>query len=132
MRHLRIGEFLVEEGFITARDLAFALREQERLRRMRVGEILLEMGALTREQLDEVVAEQLARLASLEGLKPLPIGEQLIEERRITQQQLADALAIQARNRKDRLGDILVHRGILDRASLERAIRSQLESIAVA
>jgi hypothetical protein len=132
MRHLRIGEFLVEEGFITAQELSFALAEQERIRRRRVGEILVDMGALTRAQLDDVIAAQLARLASPDGVRPLPLGAQLIEDGLIDEPQLARALAIQERNRRDRLGDVLVHRGILDRASLERAILMQLEELSAA
>jgi hypothetical protein len=55
----RIGDLLVEEGFIAHRDLLEALAEQKRLRGSRIGEVLMEMGALTVVELDEVVAAQL-------------------------------------------------------------------------
>ena len=55
----RIGDLLVEEGFIAHSDLLEALAEQKRLRGSRIGEVLMEMGALTVVELDEVVAAQL-------------------------------------------------------------------------
>jgi len=55
----RMGDLLVEEGFIAHMDLLEALVEQKRLRGARIGEVLMEMGLLTVVQLDEAVAAQL-------------------------------------------------------------------------
>jgi hypothetical protein len=58
-RRLRIGEFLVAEGHVTQADLDRALAQQERDRAKRVGEILVELGFLSRAALEDAVRLQL-------------------------------------------------------------------------
>ena len=56
---LRIGEFLVGEGLVRQADLARALAQQERDRGKRIGEVLLELGFLSAQTLAEAVRAQL-------------------------------------------------------------------------
>lgn len=132
MRCKPLGRFLVEEGFISPRELSLALIEQERLRAKRIGEILVELGLLDERTLDHVVAEQLARLTSDDGDRPLPLGLQLAEDGWISEQQLAQALQRQTKYRTMRIGDILVRLRYIDRRTLEDAILQQLQELAVA
>lgn len=57
MTRQRIGDLLVELGFITRQQLAFALAEQ-RARGQRLGEILLGLRLIDRRQLRHALAEQ--------------------------------------------------------------------------
>src|SRR5688500_209648 len=54
----RLGELLVEMGFIDPRTLGTALEEQKRTHR-RLGKILVEMGAITEERLVRALSLQL-------------------------------------------------------------------------
>jgi hypothetical protein len=58
-RRLRIGEFLVGEGLVRQADLARALAQQESDRGKRIGEVLLELGFLSAQTLAEAVRAQL-------------------------------------------------------------------------
>lgn len=58
-RRLRIGEFLVGEGLVQQADVARALAQQERDRAKRIGEVLLELGFLSAQTLAEAVRAQL-------------------------------------------------------------------------
>ena len=59
----RIGELLLQEGFIQENDLSEALAIQSRERKLAsctIGRILVETGALNRKNLAEVVRKVLA------------------------------------------------------------------------
>ena len=60
----------------------------------------------------------------------VPLGERLVKAGRITTKQLKTALAEQ-RISEDagRLGAILIERGAIDRATLEQAVREQIEDV---
>ena len=60
----------------------------------------------------------------------IPLGERLVKAGRITTKQLKTALAEQ-RISEDagRLGAILIERGAIDRATLEQAVREQIEDV---
>jgi hypothetical protein len=58
-RRLRLGEFLVGEGLIRQSDLDGALAQQERDRGKRLGEILIELGFLDTTRLAEAIRHQL-------------------------------------------------------------------------
>ncbi len=55
----KIGEIMIEKGYISASQLTAALEQQVRLARMRLGEILVELGYISRERLEEVIQRQL-------------------------------------------------------------------------
>jgi len=58
-RRLRIGEFLVGEGLVREADIVRALAQQERDRGKRIGEVLLELGFLSAQTLADAVRAQL-------------------------------------------------------------------------
>jgi type IV pilus assembly protein PilB len=58
-RRARIGEFLLGEGLIGQIDLTRALAQQERDRGKRLGEVLLELGFLDADALSQAVRAQL-------------------------------------------------------------------------
>src|SRR6478609_1171266 len=58
-RRLRLGEFLVGEGLVRQSDLDGALAHQERERGKRLGEIIIELGFLDSTKLSEAVRRQL-------------------------------------------------------------------------
>jgi hypothetical protein len=55
----RLGEFLVGEGLLRQADLDRALAQQERDRAKRIGEVLLELGFLDAAALAQAVRTQL-------------------------------------------------------------------------
>ncbi|MBM3262201.1 MAG: hypothetical protein FJY97_02040 [candidate division Zixibacteria bacterium] len=62
MTHRRIGEIMVDEGFITAEQLEVALKEQKKGVE-RLGEAAIRLGFLTRIQRDEIVKVQMEDMA---------------------------------------------------------------------
>lgn len=68
----RVGDYLVEKGYISKEDLELALRNQSARRGLGdeaplIGELLIEMGLIDRQRLDEAVTEQILQLrAALE------------------------------------------------------------------
>lgn len=57
-----LGEVLVDLKFISEEQLGFALDEQRRLRHLNLGNILVEMEILTIRQLDALIAGQMKAL----------------------------------------------------------------------
>ena len=58
----------------------------------------------------------------------MPLGERLVKTGHITSKQLKQALAEQAETKKKgRIGQILLEHGYIDRATLEAAVRAQIE-----
>jgi len=57
----KIGEYLIDQGFITQRQRDWALRKQhlKEGRRMRLGEILISEGIISTSQLDRALQAQL-------------------------------------------------------------------------
>lgn len=87
-RNQRLGEVLVDLGFINLRQMTDAILEQQRSisgQRKRLGEILLEAGIITDEQLSEALQEQ--------KNKRLKIGQILVSLGYVTKDQIADALS---------------------------------------
>lgn len=62
MTRRRIGEIMVDEGFITGEQLEIALKEQKKGVE-RLGEAVLRLGFLTRIERDEIVKVQMDEMA---------------------------------------------------------------------
>jgi type IV pilus assembly protein PilB len=62
MTRRRIGEIMVDEGFMTAKQLEIALREQKKGVE-RLGEAVIRLGFLTRVNRDEIVKIQMEEMA---------------------------------------------------------------------
>ena len=67
---IRIGDLLVQKGYITDDQLSQAL-EQQREQKGKLGEVLISMGLVTEEQFAGVICDQLGIEAiDLKGFKP--------------------------------------------------------------
>ena len=136
----RIGDYLVDQGLISAsqRDEALAelARSESRAKRgaledaktRRLGDILLARGWLTPQQLaDALVRQQQDR--SRGGQKPERLGEYLMAASLVSGDQLGAALAEQARLRMRgkhmRLGELMIRGGALAPASLNAVLEQQ-------
>jgi type IV pilus assembly protein PilB len=116
-REGKIGELLVAEGVITARQLQDALTAQGRLDSYALlGHILVSTKVITREQLKRVL--QLHRRSPR-------LGEILVKSRCITETQLARALAEQQRAGLA-VGEMLVRLGYVTERQVRRALCMQL------
>jgi len=88
-RKTKLGEILVELGFITYEQLMDSLLEQLRPhelgKRRKLGEVLLSVGAITEEQLNHSLEVQ--------QIKKQRIGEVLVSLGYVTKDQITEALA---------------------------------------
>lgn len=123
-----LGQVLVDGGFVSPRDLARALEEQNRTNEM-LGEVLVRMRAADPAEIAAVVSIQ-SDLASLEdavrsaaGVRQY-LGELLLKARKVTTAQLEEALSEQRRT-GEKLGEILVRRGALTRGQLDAVLAFQ-------
>jgi hypothetical protein len=131
----RLGEHLVERGFIVPSELEAALTEQQRSGR-KLGEILVSHGALTGSQLTRVLLEQAGlRLedpvpdaapleAPAEAEPWRPLGRVLVDRGVIADAELEEALHVQRESGR-RLGEILVERGYVTAHALVSAVIAQ-------
>ena len=123
-----LGRILVDGGFITAHELETALSRQKDTNDQ-LGEILVDMGSLDRRELSAVLAIQKDISSYDDAVKVaagyrMLLGELLIKAKKITAEQLD--LALQEQNSTGRkLGEILVHRGLLLENELETVLAFQ-------
>ena len=73
---IRVGDLLVQKGYITDDQLSQALEEQ-REKKAKLGEVLIDMGLVTEEQFSSVICAQLG-IQSIE-LKDFKLDEQLLQ-----------------------------------------------------
>lgn len=123
-----LGQVLVDGGFVSPGDLARALEQQNRTNEL-LGEVLVRMKVADPEEIAAVVSIQ-SDLASLEdaiqsaaGVRQC-LGELLRKARKVTPEQLEDALSEQRRT-GEKLGEILVRRGVLTKGQLDAVLMFQ-------
>lgn len=110
----RLGQILVDGGFITHKDLSQALAKQKKTGEM-LGEILIRMGAVKPSDLSVILPMQ-RDMASLEGVVRLAgsnlteLGNILLATGHLTKAELKKALQKQKTTKKD-IGEILVEDG---------------------
>jgi hypothetical protein len=133
----QLGELLVAEELLTEDELEQALAEQATSGRL-LGQILVANGYLSAFSLARVLSEQHGvQLSPREGApapslptatqpEPAwrPLGKVLVDLEFLTESQLERALAAQ-REGGERLGEILVSRGLLSGAELAQALAEQ-------
>ena len=137
-----LGQVLVEEGSLTAKELETALAEQRRTGRL-LGEILVESGYVTPFTLSRALAGQhgveLEPVGAEEGSPNKaeapkadqpgvwrPLGKLLLEDEFLTMSQLEWALGEQrASGGRRLLGEILVSAGFLSPGTLAMALAEQ-------
>jgi len=81
----RIGDILVDLGYLTKRQLGFVIREHKR--RMPLGEYLIEKGIIT--------ADELTVALNTNASTRQPLGQILVDSQIITEEQLARVLSEQ-------------------------------------
>jgi hypothetical protein len=123
-----LGQVLVDGGFISPADRAHALEEKNRTNEL-LGEVLVRMKAADPEEIAAVVSIQndLAShgdaVRSAAGARQF-IGELLRRAQKITAEQLEHALSEQRRT-GEKLGEILVRRGVLTKGQLDTVLMFQ-------
>ncbi len=114
---IRLGDLLVEERLITARQLEAALKEQaSRQSYVPLGKVLIENGLVTQKQLNLMLERSDKRPR---------LGEVLLRNGSITPKRLEEALAEQ-RARHRPLGQVLVQLGFVTDETMRQALGIQL------
>jgi hypothetical protein len=132
----RLGEYLVEQGLITHKQLEMALEEQRMFWkktqgiRAPLGNILINNGMLSPQTLaTALVRQQQDKLHGSEKQSPQYVGEYLVARGIITPQQLENVLAEQMRLRQKGtsmlIGELLIHAGYVTREVLETVLEQQ-------
>ena len=114
-----MGKILVDHNKITLAQLEHSIQYQREVREKKIGTILLEHAFITHEQLEKSLQKQKEH--------PKYLGEILLEAGYITGEQLEYALLLQRRNRKKKLGQILVELKYLLPNDICIALATQLE-----
>jgi len=114
----RIGELLVQEGYITSEQLRYALRIQTKLASRKTLTAIL-------QELHFVTAESIRTMLRSCAVK-IPLGALLVELGCIRESDLQMALAMQAEKPGTRLGQILVEGQIIAEDELVEMISYQL------
>ncbi len=136
----KLGEYLIEHGFITMPQLEQALVEQQRLRssvqggRVPLGDVLIRLGMLTPDMLAGVLVEQQRdKIDSGVGQSPEYLGEYLVSKGVINRDQLGRVLAEQTRQRRTGhnmlLGELLLRAGYVTSKTLEPVLEQQREDV---
>ncbi|HEY9714587.1 MAG TPA: hypothetical protein V6C72_14060, partial [Chroococcales cyanobacterium] len=107
-----IGQRLIESGLLTESQLKEALFLQQETALL-LGEICLLKGWLDYESLKEILPQTRSKL-----------GERLLAHGYITMEQLWLAI-LEQRHSGEKLGEILVSRGWLDRSAIESLLRKR-------
>lgn len=115
----QLGEALVKDKLVSAKDLKSGLREQEKIRNQPLGEYLKSMVVVTAEDLQAALARQKA-------MPTVRLGDVLIKEQLITPAQLDEALSQQQKNRKVPLGEILVSMGLITQDAIKNTLAKKL------
>lgn len=126
---LRIGEYLVQQGFLTKAQLSEALAEQRNCQnyigdRTPLGDILVRRGWLSPQALADALVKQLNQHGA-----PQRLGEYLVTRGFITPEHLARVLAEQSwlrqRGKNVPLGEILIRSGYLSHKVLSEVLDQQ-------
>jgi hypothetical protein len=123
-----LGRILTDGKFINPETLHKALAEQERTHNL-LGDILVDLGELKKEELNAALMVQRDfstvedAINAAAGVR-LMLGELLLASSRINQDQLQNALDEQ-RTTGDKIGEILVRRGLFSQTEIDIALSFQ-------
>lgn len=118
-KRMKIGEILLNQGYIAEDQLVSALEEQKRTG-VSLGAILVKQGAISEPDLNTVLGKQMALTQRKK------IGELLIDMNIINQLQLDQALEEQKRTGW-KLGACLIHLRLITEEQLADVLAAQLE-----
>ncbi len=136
----RLGDYLVDQGLISRKQLEIALHEQRLFWKSRqgvrapLGDILIHYGMINAQDLaTALVTQQHDRLHGREKQSPGYIGEHLVARGIITREQfeavLAEQLQLKQRGTSLLIGELLVHAGYVTREVLDRILEEQQKEI---
>jgi len=116
-KKLKIGEVLVQEGYITGKQLQEALVQQTKEDvYVPLGEICIKLNFISKIELQELLRKHKKRIF---------LGELLVNMGLLTEEAIAQALEAQKIEGK-KLGKILVENGFLTEANLVNSLSTQL------
>jgi len=117
----KIGEILAREGFLSKEQLARGLEAQKKeCPTMPLGKVCVALGFVSTQQLGTVL---------MKHHKRIPLGELLAHLGLINAAQLQDALEHQRKqNPRKKLGAVMMEKGLIDEATLIRALYEQSQS----
>lgn len=123
-----IGKVLLEKELISLDDLNYVLKIQKQLNdRMKLGDIFLHLGLISEQNLEEALIEQHQRLSDQTSQSScIPIGNILVSKHLISSEDLNNVLEVQKDlDGRMRIGEILLHLGLIAQAELEQALIKQ-------
>ena len=115
----KVGEILIEKGFITLEQLTIGLADQKK-QGSSLGSSLVRLGFIEYKKLENVLAEELNNVHNRK------IGEILLESKAISGRQLAEALKMQKKEGK-LIGELLVEMGFITSQQLFDALSTQFD-----
>ncbi len=115
----RLGDVLVSEQFVTARQITTAIETQKARRDLKLGDYLTRGQIISKSDLAAAIERQ-------RQMPVLRIGEALVAMNLITEGQLSDALARQREQRGKPLGEVLINLGFVSREDVKRTLTQQL------
>ncbi|GEM_PF-2003081 len=143
-REVLLGRIAVKRGLLAPQELARALEEQARRGNVTLGALLVQLGLLSQQQLDSLLAEQQAALsAQAPATPPAPpgapaqpvtqgqnlLGRRAVGSGLVTPDQLNECIREQGlregQGRFQRLGEILVEKGLLTATQVEALLGAQ-------
>ena len=115
-----LGEMLSEQHKDTVDFVQVGLGLQQHLRSQRIGDYLTASEIISREFLEQVLKDR-------DQTHPeSQLGQVLLREEVISKEELDNAVALQQRDRKLPLGEILIEMGVIDRATVNRLLVRKL------
>ncbi|MCA9728416.1 MAG: Flp pilus assembly complex ATPase component TadA [Candidatus Eisenbacteria bacterium] len=111
----RLGDILLENGYLSADQLEMVIAEQQQRPGTPLGQICLDRGLLTQEQLQSIL---------IAYDKRIPLGEMLVHGGVITDEQLEQARTEQKES-GGLLGDVLLRKQHVDEDTLTRFLAQQ-------
>lgn len=128
----RLGDYLVYQGYLSARDVALAIQESQS-HGTPLGLTLVQRFRVPGPVLAVILLIQtLDRIEQDPNLPPHFLGEQLLREAALTPEQLAvvleEQVEDQARGHWHRLGDLITNHGWLDTNILTQTVQAMRQS----
>lgn len=123
-----LGTILEEQGMVSREALQEVIRDYNKIKKRRIGETIAEKHNLNQEKIEKAI-----RQMQKEGKIPpsARVGDILLAAKLITREQLEDAIATQVKDKKKKIGALLIERKHINADQLLSvlAIKFQLEFI---
>jgi hypothetical protein len=132
-KELMLGLILVKEGQLSRDQLKKALLKQGEIRRFgrhqRLGEVIVKLGYMAQDEIDAVVDVQNTLMQH--GADHTPLGLLIIEHGLCSPGKVYDAL-MERQFRENRLGELLIEKGLVTEAQLAPLLAQQEQERAAA